>query len=260
MKLIIDETREIKDRFAVPRRTIIADAEEGHEAALTVADLVTPQEPQRVAAHQLAAVGGHAQVLSERAEHARRDARAEQIEAVGQRARAGRAVVCIEAGDGDADAGRGVDHVDGGLVGGHARQAGVHEHLRLRGPPDRLGGLVQPAYVARAGDGRGERVLDQRRALTRRRGHEDEDGRGDPGGAQRHALGDGADAQPACARLDEDLCGGHEAVAVGVGLNDRHQPRAAGDARQHLACVVRQRVRVDRDMGCRSELSHRHHP
>jgi len=48
LDLVIDETKEIKDRFAVPRRTIIADTEEGHQAALTVADLVTPQEPQRV--------------------------------------------------------------------------------------------------------------------------------------------------------------------------------------------------------------------
>lgn len=46
--LVVDETREIKDQFAQPRRTIIADAQQGHEVTLTLADLVVPGDRQRL--------------------------------------------------------------------------------------------------------------------------------------------------------------------------------------------------------------------
>ncbi len=48
LALLTEETREIKEQFAKPRRTIIVDAEEGHEATVTMADLVVPAEPQRL--------------------------------------------------------------------------------------------------------------------------------------------------------------------------------------------------------------------
>lgn len=48
LTLLTEETREIKEQFARPRRTIIVDAEEGHEATVTMADLVVPAEPQRL--------------------------------------------------------------------------------------------------------------------------------------------------------------------------------------------------------------------
>lgn len=48
LEVVVKETLEIKDQFADPRRTVIVDAEEGHQARVTVADLVTPSEPQLV--------------------------------------------------------------------------------------------------------------------------------------------------------------------------------------------------------------------
>lgn len=48
LAVVIDETQEIKVRFADRRRTVIVDAEEGHQARVTVADLVVPTESQLV--------------------------------------------------------------------------------------------------------------------------------------------------------------------------------------------------------------------
>ena len=48
LAVVIDETLEIKARFADKRRTVIVEAEEGHQARVTVADLVVPTEPQLV--------------------------------------------------------------------------------------------------------------------------------------------------------------------------------------------------------------------
>ncbi len=48
LSVIVDETLDIKARFADPRRTVIVDAEEGHAARVTVADLVVPTETQLV--------------------------------------------------------------------------------------------------------------------------------------------------------------------------------------------------------------------
>jgi DNA gyrase subunit A len=52
LAVVIDETQEVKARFADPRRTVIVDAEEGHQARVTVADLVVPTETQLVLATQ----------------------------------------------------------------------------------------------------------------------------------------------------------------------------------------------------------------
>lgn len=46
--VITEETLEIKARFADRRRTVIVDAEEGHQAKVTVADLVVPNATQLV--------------------------------------------------------------------------------------------------------------------------------------------------------------------------------------------------------------------
>ncbi len=48
LEVVIKETLEIKDRFATPRRTTIVQSEEGHQARVTMADLVVPTEPQLV--------------------------------------------------------------------------------------------------------------------------------------------------------------------------------------------------------------------
>lgn len=48
LSVVVEETTEIKARFAEPRRTVIVDAEEGHQAKVTVADLVTPTESQLI--------------------------------------------------------------------------------------------------------------------------------------------------------------------------------------------------------------------
>jgi len=48
LEVVIEETQEIKARYADPRRTVIVDAEEGHQARVTVADLVAPTETQLV--------------------------------------------------------------------------------------------------------------------------------------------------------------------------------------------------------------------
>ncbi len=52
LDLVVEETTDIKTRFGNPRRTIIVDAEEGHQARITVSDLVTPTEPQLVLINQ----------------------------------------------------------------------------------------------------------------------------------------------------------------------------------------------------------------
>lgn len=46
LAVVVDETLEMKARYADPRRTVIIDAEEGHQARVTVADLVVPTETQ----------------------------------------------------------------------------------------------------------------------------------------------------------------------------------------------------------------------
>ena len=48
LSVVVDETMEVKARFADPRRTVIVNSEEGHTARVTVADLVVPTEPQLV--------------------------------------------------------------------------------------------------------------------------------------------------------------------------------------------------------------------
>ena len=48
LAVVVEETLDIKARFADPRRTVIVDAEEGHQARVTVADLVVPTEKQLV--------------------------------------------------------------------------------------------------------------------------------------------------------------------------------------------------------------------
>ncbi len=52
LAVVIEETQEIKVRFADPRRTVIVDSEEGHQARVTVADLVVPTETQLVLVSQ----------------------------------------------------------------------------------------------------------------------------------------------------------------------------------------------------------------
>lgn len=46
LEVVVKETHEIKEKFANPRRTVIIDHEEGHQARVTVADLVIPTEEQ----------------------------------------------------------------------------------------------------------------------------------------------------------------------------------------------------------------------
>ena len=48
MDVVAAETEEVKEKFADPRRTVIIDHEEGHQARVTVADLVIPTEEQMV--------------------------------------------------------------------------------------------------------------------------------------------------------------------------------------------------------------------
>jgi DNA gyrase subunit A len=48
LAVVAEETSEVKARYADPRRTVIVDAEEGHQARVTVADLVVPTESQLV--------------------------------------------------------------------------------------------------------------------------------------------------------------------------------------------------------------------
>lgn len=52
LEIVVEETTDVKTRFGDPRRTIIVDAEEGHQAVITVSDLVTPTEPQLVLVSQ----------------------------------------------------------------------------------------------------------------------------------------------------------------------------------------------------------------
>ena len=46
--VVVQETEEVKEKFADPRRTMIIDHEEGHQARVTVADMVIPTEEQMV--------------------------------------------------------------------------------------------------------------------------------------------------------------------------------------------------------------------
>jgi len=48
LEIVIAETREISEKHATPRRTIIVDDKEGHQARVTVSDLVVPEEPQMI--------------------------------------------------------------------------------------------------------------------------------------------------------------------------------------------------------------------
>ncbi len=48
LEVVIAETEDIKDKYATPRRTVIVESEEGHQAAVTVSDLVIPTETQLV--------------------------------------------------------------------------------------------------------------------------------------------------------------------------------------------------------------------
>ncbi len=48
LQVVIQETEEVKDQYADPRRTVIIDHEDGHQARVTVADLVIPTAAQMV--------------------------------------------------------------------------------------------------------------------------------------------------------------------------------------------------------------------
>jgi DNA gyrase subunit A len=48
LEVVAEETEEIKDKYAQPRKTVIVASEEGHHAAVTVSDLVTPTQEQLI--------------------------------------------------------------------------------------------------------------------------------------------------------------------------------------------------------------------
>lgn len=48
LEIVVEETEEIKDKHAEPRKTIIVESEEGHKAAVTVSDMVIPSDTQLV--------------------------------------------------------------------------------------------------------------------------------------------------------------------------------------------------------------------
>jgi DNA gyrase subunit A len=48
LEIVVEETEGIKDKYAEPRKTIIVESEEGHQAAVTVSDMVIPSEAQLV--------------------------------------------------------------------------------------------------------------------------------------------------------------------------------------------------------------------
>ncbi|PKO19290.1 MAG: DNA gyrase subunit A [Chloroflexi bacterium HGW-Chloroflexi-10] len=48
LQVVVTETEEVKDKYAEPRKTVILATEEGHQAAVTVSELVTPTEAQLV--------------------------------------------------------------------------------------------------------------------------------------------------------------------------------------------------------------------
>ncbi|MHB8133869.1 MAG: DNA gyrase/topoisomerase IV subunit A [Anaerolineaceae bacterium] len=48
LEVVSQETEEIKDKYAQPRKTVIVESEEGHQLAVTVSDLVTPTEDQLI--------------------------------------------------------------------------------------------------------------------------------------------------------------------------------------------------------------------
>jgi len=48
LEIIISETEDVKNHYGTPRRTVIIQSEEGHNAQITVSDLVTPKESQFV--------------------------------------------------------------------------------------------------------------------------------------------------------------------------------------------------------------------
>jgi len=48
LEIVVEETEEIKDKHAEPRKTIIVETEEGHQAAVTVSDMVIPSDTQLV--------------------------------------------------------------------------------------------------------------------------------------------------------------------------------------------------------------------
>lgn len=48
LQIVKEETQDIKNDFATPRKTVIIDSEEGHENSITEADLVRPDEAQIV--------------------------------------------------------------------------------------------------------------------------------------------------------------------------------------------------------------------
>lgn len=52
LDVVVKETLEVKDLYANPRRTTIVETEEGHQARVTMADLVTPTEAQIVVVTQ----------------------------------------------------------------------------------------------------------------------------------------------------------------------------------------------------------------
>ncbi len=48
LALIVDEMKEINEKYPTPRRTVIIENEGGHKKTLTVADLLIPEKPQQV--------------------------------------------------------------------------------------------------------------------------------------------------------------------------------------------------------------------
>ena len=48
LEIVVEETEEIKDKHAEPRKTIIVETEEGHQAAVTVSDMVIPSDTQLI--------------------------------------------------------------------------------------------------------------------------------------------------------------------------------------------------------------------
>jgi DNA gyrase subunit A len=48
LEIVADETLNIKTRYATPRKTVIVESEEGHQANITVTELALPTEPQLV--------------------------------------------------------------------------------------------------------------------------------------------------------------------------------------------------------------------
>ena len=141
---------------------------------------------------------------------------------------------------------------DGGAQGGRllvpdpeAAHARVDLEMDLKGAAGSAGHGIEARDLLVRGDGGGDIVFSQKTVLVGNDRAEHEDGPVAAEFAKGGGLGEVGDGEEVCTRVHEGSGGLMQAMAIGIGLHDRHVAHVAGQGGADEAQVAFQCVEID---------------